>query len=186
MNIYFESGQVMNDSLLEWAKVLADPLAIIITAFIALYWGHKYWRKQKREEGTYLQRQINYEAKINAAKAMWGLLRYISESDHEDNIFRRGELDSEGNKIHYFRSDRATLFMKELTELFYTQGHGLFIDKEIKELIFELRSQLFGWYLIALKEGQNELKIKNKEKFERIQTIRAEINKKLKKQITIY
>ncbi|WP_321330824.1 CRISPR-associated protein Csx28 [uncultured Bacteroides sp.] len=173
------------NTCIEWAKVLVDPLAIIIGAIIALCWGHKYWRKQKREEGTYLQRQTHYQAELNAAKATWALLRYISEADHEENIFRRGEKDSDDNKIYYFRPAQATLFMKELMELFYSRGHGLFINKEIKQLIFELRSQVFGWYHIALKSGEDELKITNREKLQRVWAIRDELNKKLKELIVI-
>lgn len=179
-------GEIASDSMQEWLKVFAEPLSVVFAAIVAVVWGHLYWRKQKQEEGKYLQRNAQYESKVNAAKAVWSILRYISESDHDDNILRRGELDEEGNKIYYFRPKQATLFMKELIDLFYTHGHGLFIDKEIKELIFELRSQMYGWYHVATKSKQEEMKITNKEKLHRITTIREELNKKLKEQIMIH
>lgn len=94
--------------------------------------------------------------------------------------------DEEGNKIYYFRPKQATLFMKELMELFYTQGHGLFIDKDTKLLIFELRSQMYGWYHVATKSKQDEMKITNKEKLHRIVVIREELNKRLKEQTVIH
>lgn len=178
--------ETANATALEWLKVIADPLSVVLAAIGAVAWGHIYWRKQKLEEGKYLQRNAQYQSEVNAAKAVWGLLRYISESDHDDNILRRGEMDEEGNKIYYFRPKQATLFMKELMELFYTQGHGLFIDKDTKLLIFELRSQMYGWYHVATKSKQDEMKITNKEKLHRIVVIREELNKRLKEQTVIH
>ena len=42
-----------------------------------------------------------------------------------------------------------------------------------KNLIFELRSQLYAWYHVALKSGKEEMPIKNKEKLKRVWEISA-------------
>ncbi len=172
-------------SITEFLSIFAEPIIIIVVAFYGGKQGYKYWLKQKKEESFYLQRQSKYEAKLAAGKALWALLRYISESDHDENIFRRGELDENKKKVFYFRQEQANRFITELNDVFYIKGHGLFLDQNIKMLIFELRSQVFGWLHISQKSNEAEMKITNAKKFERICQIREELNKKLKEQILI-
>lgn len=163
-----------------WFNILSQPVAIMAAAVVALIWGHKYWRKQKKEEGIYLQKQTLYHERLNAGKAVWSLLRYISENDHDDNVFRRGELDANGDKIFYFRPMQAKRYMEDLNEVFYCKGYGLYLDSETKNMIFELRSQLYAWYHVALKSGKDEMPISNKEKLKRVWEIRNLLNNKLK------
>lgn len=163
-----------------WLNILSQPVAIIVAAAMALIWGHIYWRKQKKEEGLYLQKQNLYNERLNAGKALWSLLRYISENDHDDNIFRRGELGDDGDKIFYFRPQQAKRYMEDLNEVFYNKGYGMYLDSETKNLIFELRSQLYAWYHVALKSGKEEMPIKNKEKLKRVWEIRSLLNSQLK------
>ena len=69
--------------------------------------------------------------------------------------------------------------------MFYIKGHGLFLDQTTKTLIFELRSQVFGWLHVSKKSGEADMKITNAKKFERINQIRDELHKKLKEQILV-
>ncbi len=172
-------------SFTEFLSIFVEPITIIVLAFWGGKQGYKYWLKQKKEEGLYLQRQSKYEAKLAAGKALWALLRYISESDHDENIFRRGELDESGKKVFYFRQEQANHFITELNDVFYIKGHGLFLDQTTKTLIFELRSQVFGWLHVSKKSGEEDMKITNAKKFERINQIRDELHKKLKEQILV-
>jgi hypothetical protein len=55
------------------------------------------------------------------------------------------------------------------------------MPSEIKPLLFELRSQVWAWYHIALKDAANaEIPITNKKKFERVVQIREQLNEILK------
>ncbi|MEA4886874.1 MAG: CRISPR-associated protein Csx28 [Bacteroides graminisolvens] len=177
--------QKIKMSFTEFLSIFVEPITIIVLAIWGGKQGYKYWLKQKKEEGLYLQRQSKYEAKLAAGKALWALLRYISESDHDENIFRRGELNESGKKVFYFRQEQANHFITELNDVFYIKGHGLFLDQTTKTLIFELRSQVFGWLHVSKKSGEEDMKITNAKKFERINQIRDELHKKLKEQILV-
>lgn len=154
---------------------------VILSAVIGFY----FWRKQKRLEGVYLQDQKYYESHLAAAKAIWGLIVYFSENDSDKNMLRRGEQEANGKTIHYFRAQQAKMFFEQLNVVFYEQGHGVFLSKEIKGLLFELRGQAYAWYHLANKEDSQELKISNAKKYDRVVEIREILNVKLKNAILV-
>lgn len=154
---------------------------IILAAVLGFY----FWRKQKRQEGLYLQDQKYYESQLAAAKATWGLIVYFSENDSDKNMLKRGEKDENDNKTYYFRALQGKMFFEQLNVVFYEQGHGVFLSKEVKRLLFELRSQAYAWYHLASKEDPQELKITNVKKYNRIVEIREVLSAELKKAILV-
>lgn len=154
---------------------------VILSAVI----GFRFWRKQKRLEGVYLQDQKYYESHLAAAKAVWGLIVYFSENDSDKNMLKRGEQDANGKKVYYFRAQQAKMFFEQLNIVFYEQGHGVFLSKDIKSLLFELRSQAYAWYHLANKEDSQELKITNAKKYDRVVEIREALMIKLKDAILV-
>jgi hypothetical protein len=163
------------ECILKWLNVLLEPLVLIILGVFGYCLGLKIWRKQKKEEGKYLIEQKKFEARIDACKAAWSMLTYFSENDSDLNMLRRGETDEQGDKIYYFRHAQAKQFFDALHKIFFTEGHGLFLSKEVKNILFEMRSQMYGLYHIALKSNEPEIKIQNKELVKRVVEIREEL-----------
>jgi hypothetical protein len=163
------------DCFLKWLDVLLEPIVIFAIGALGLFWGYKIWHKQKKEEGKYLIEQKKFEARIDASKAAWSMLSYFSENDSDLNMIRRGETDENGDKIYYFRHAQAKQFFDALQKIFFTDGHGLFLSKEVKTLLFEMRSQMYGLYHVALKSNETEIKIQNKELVKRVVEIREEL-----------
>lgn len=170
--------------LLKWLDILLEPAVLLFLGFLGYWWGHRIWKKQKLEESRYLIEQKKYEARIEACKAAWSLLVYFSENDSAMNVLRRGETDEDGDKIYYFRHKQAEQFFDALQIIFFTDGHGLFLSKEVKSLIYELRSLMYGLYHNALKSRETEMKIMNKDLVKRIVTIREELVRLLREQIS--
>lgn len=174
------------ETMKEWLGILLEPLAVIVAVAITLWWGHKYWRKQKNEEGLFLQKQKLYEAKLEAVKAVWGLIIFFSENDNDKNMFLRGGKNGQGEKEIYFRADQAKQFFDQLNIVFFEQGHGAFLEKEIKSLIFELRSQAYAWYHIASKSPERKIVIANAQKYDRIVEIREQLIKTLRELLLVH
>ncbi|NCC09461.1 MAG: hypothetical protein EOM31_02985 [Bacteroidia bacterium] len=166
-------------------ELIVAQLGAIVGIILAAALGFHFWRKQKREEGLYLQDQTYYESHLAAAKAVWGLIVYFSENDNDKNMLKRGEKEENDQKIHYFRAPQAKMFFEQLNVVFYEQGHGVFLNKEIKSLLFELRSQAYAWYHIANKEESKELKITNIKKYNRVVEIREALSVELKKALLV-
>lgn len=183
------------ECFMKWLEILLEPAVLIILGAAGFWWGHRYWRKQKHEELEYLKQQQKiefaagfdqkrFDARLEACKAVWGLILYFSENDNDKNVLRRGELDEDGNKIIYFRKNQAKLFFEKIPELFYEKGHGLLLPNEIKSRLYTLRGHLMGLYFNAEKAGKEEIAIQNKELLNSIIQIREGLQEKLKEIIS--
>ncbi|MFB6317204.1 CRISPR-associated protein Csx28 [Saccharicrinis sp. FJH54] len=172
------------ECLLKWLDVILDPIVIILVAITGYIIGHKIWRKQKLTELKFLEKQQKYRDSLKAYKAVWALIIYFSENDNARNILERGETDSEGNKIMYFKRKNAEYFFKQVTKIFYTKGYGIFLSSEIKSNLFKLRGHFIGLYHNAQKEDSDQMKIKNKELLKDIVKIREDLIKSLRELVT--
>lgn len=172
------------ECLKDWLSIGLEPFVLLLVALLGYIMGFRTWRRQKVEEGKYLKQQIEYEAKLEAVKALWGLLVYFSETDNDKNMLRRGET-RENHKVIYFRPSQAELFFKRLQEVVFIEGHGLFMPKEIKRLIFELRNMMYGLYLNTRKHHVEEEAIENEHLERRIREIRDQLIKELRQLIRI-
>ena len=127
----------------EWMVYLTGGLVLFtavlagITLFIALKaneWTHKYWRKQKRED-------IIYQSKLEAAKAAWGLLIFLTEKENGKN-FLIYQGTKESPEI-FFDLIRGRNYLTVIAKIFFEDGHGVFLSKEIKQYIFHVRSNVY-------------------------------------------
>jgi len=165
--------------MLKILEIGLEPLVILILGVLTYVWGHKVWQKQKAEENLIRIEQKKYDAKVEAYKAAWSLIVFFSENDSPDNILKRGELDENGNKKFYFRHKQAGIYFDKLQEFFFKQGHGLFLPKEIKSKLFELRSLFYGLCHVAQKQKLEEMAIQNLELYHRIVELRESLIKDL-------
>lgn len=127
----------------EWTVYLSagSLLATIIIAFIVQRWTFKYWHKQKRHEINYGLEAAKYSAMLEAAKSAWSLLAYVTEKENGKNF-----LSYKGTKEKpeiYFSIERGKQFLSAISEVFYDNGHGIFLTSEIKNEIFHLRNNVY-------------------------------------------
>ena len=169
------------------ALVFFTAALCLVTLFIALKankWAHRYWQKQKKEEINYNLESIRYKSQMEAAKAAWGLLAFLTEKENGRNLLiYKGTKD---NPEIFFSLDRAREYLKSLDDTFYFQGHGIFLTKEIKQFIFHVRTNV---YRILDKEqrrgiAQGEVLMENPEavKFfrESFENLRSKLDKYIK------
>lgn len=143
------------------------------------------WSKQKRQEGLHLQDLKLYESELEAAKATWALIAYFSEGDNDKNVFKSGKKDDDGDVIKYFRSAQAKIFFEQLNLVFYEQGHGVFLSKESKKYIFDIRRAIERWDVWAIDNCQEEYVIENKDKLKEFKKCREELIIELRKSIVV-
>lgn len=128
--------------------VLTGQLAVtLFIAIMANRWAHTYWRRQKREEIDYQLHGLKAQGYLNAAKAVWGLLAYLTEKENGKCL-----LIYKGTKekpLVYFNIDRGRAYLHRLSEIFYDEGHGIFLNKEVKhhselkQHIFHVRTNVY-------------------------------------------
>lgn len=143
------------------------------------------WSKQKRQEGLHLQDLKLYESELQAAKSTWALIAYFSESDNDKNVFRSGKKDDDGDVIMYFRTEQAKIFFEQLNLVFYEQGHGVFLSKESKKYIFDIRRAIERWNVRAVDNSLEEYAIENKEKLKDFKKCREDLIIELRNTIVV-
>jgi hypothetical protein len=174
----------MNTTLLiNWLDVLLEPAVLIVLGYLGYHWGYKTWKKQKETENEIQKHKRQYDEIIAAHKAAWSLIPYFSENDNEKNMFLRGKRREDGIKDYYFRRLQAEGYFKALQTIFFENGHGIFLSKDVKRLLYEIRSTAYGLYHIANKQDEDEMKIEKDELPKRIQKIREELIKRLKDEV---
>ena len=76
-----------------------------------------------------------------ACKAVWGLLAYFSEKENDKTIYvKRGTREKPES---CFRRKQAEDFLVQLPQVFYGEGHGLFMSKEVEESIYHFRTNVY-------------------------------------------
>jgi hypothetical protein len=172
-----------NPTLINWLDILLEPAVFIILGYLGYLWGHKTWKKQKETENEIQKHKRQSDETIAAHKAAWSLIPYFSENDNEKNMLVRGKKREDGIKDYYFRRLQAEEYYKTLQTIFFEKGHGIFLSKDVKQLLYEIRSTTYGLYHIANKQNEDEMKIEKDELPKRIQKIREELIKRLKDEV---
>jgi hypothetical protein len=169
--------------MLKWLDVLLEPAVLIALGYLGYRWGHKTWKKQKETENEIQKNNRQSDEIISAHKAAWSIILYFSENDNEKNMFVRGKRREDGIKNYYFRRKQAEGYFKALQTIFFEKGHGLFLSKEVKEYLYEIRSTAYGLYHNANKQNEDEMIINEDKLPKRIQEIRDKLLKQLKDEI---
>ncbi len=175
-------GIIKSDKLVELSiGGIITAISILGSAYLAYRYALK---KLKKETPVLIQREL-YSKHINALQDLWGLLQYTTDNENAKSILRyeipQGK-DS-NNRTWFFIIENGEKCREEIVKLFYNKGVGLFLSKEIKELIFEYDRQLYGFLLREKDNQENKVQIKNNKLAERMQKIHQEIAKQLKQEV---
>lgn len=174
-----QANQISIGKLIE---LLVQGSFTIISILGAAYLAYSYALKRlKRETPLLLQREL-YSKKLNALQDLWKLLQYTTENENKKSILVYEQIkDSPRN--WFVVMENAKTFKNEIVNYFYGSGSGIFISKELKELLFEYDRQLYG---LLLKESENngsKVLIKNNKLAERLIEIHDELMDLLKQNI---
>jgi hypothetical protein len=116
--------------------------------------------RQMREETSVLKyRKLNAQ-KLEALQRCWGLLVYSTGQENDKSILTYSEIQRRENRAtiaertdYFFSKKRIDEFLNALQQLYFVDGWGLYLSDELKNLLFEYRSKLFG---LKLKEKRKE------------------------------
>ncbi len=123
-----------------WLKDFTDytaPVNNLSVLFIAVCSGLLWWYF-KRKEVEYKVMELRAENFLTSNKAIWGLLKYLTNKDKPDTIF----LWNPDTKEWKFNTVNAEKFTRELNKLYYTDGNGIMLEKEIRDNIFEIENKI--------------------------------------------
>lgn len=170
----------VKDSKPYWLELLPPALTLTL-AVLGYWWGFRIWRKQKTEELRIAANQQREISRIDACKAVWALLAYLSEKENTKTVFvtRRN--------TWYMRHEQATDYIKKVEEVFFTQGHGIFMPKDIRDDIYEFRARV---YRILESDNYNSsvpsglIAIVNQDVIDNIIDLREHLRVRLREEIT--
>jgi len=115
---------------------LLTVLATIVVVFI----GGKQWKTQKQKELTIAVNQNIEDKKLAALTAVWTLLRFITHADNGQNIYVKNKEDN--YQKTYQSIERSQQFYTAIREVFYDEGHGLYISQyypNIRDQVYQCR-----------------------------------------------
>ncbi len=114
---------------------------------------------------------VYYQNKVEATKAVWALMAYLSQKEIPNAIFiLEGK---KPNKLYMMRKAQAEAFLKRLPEVFYDEGHGLFLSKEVKRRLFKFHTLVQNIWFAEFYDKQDvagSIHVKNEK-------IRPEVNR---------
>lgn len=127
----------------KWSVFLSagSLLTTIVIAIIVQRWTMKFWHSQKRHEINYELETEKYRARLEAAKAIWSLLAYLTEKENGKCL-----LIYKGTKEKpevFFDLERGRKYLESVSVVFYDGGHGIFLTSPIKQEIFHIRTNVY-------------------------------------------
>jgi hypothetical protein len=172
-----------------WVDLVYPTVMIGLAAYG--YWrAFKAWEKQKlreielniaqkKEEIKIGLEQKRYESEIAAHKAAWSLLAYMSEKENDKTVFvDRGDKD---NKIYVLRVEQAKEYLITLPKVFFTEGNGLFMSREIEDDLYTFRSRIYQILEKAFREKNEDktIEITNETIQKQVKDVRERLRKNL-------
>lgn len=185
MNFYLQLSE-NSAQCIDWSKIAASSAQGVFTLIgivIAALLTYRFALRQKYKEALLGFEQLVFDKKLKALKDCWALLAYITTVENPKSVLR-WEKKSNGDISWFARTENANNFLKELPKVFYGEGHGVYLSKNIKELLFEYRGILCGLLLNSQKQeitgDTKEFYIKNNKMIKRMQEIYDDLNKLIK------
>ncbi len=132
--------QTDSTKTVSWIKEFTDyttPVNNIAAILIAIF-GGLLWSYYKRREIKYQIVGIRLEAYLNSHKAIRGLLKYLSRKEKNDSVF----IWNPNTKLWRFNPVMARKFNEELNKIYYTDGNGIMLEKEIRDKLFEIENKI--------------------------------------------
>ncbi|MHA3047453.1 type VI-B CRISPR accessory protein Csx28 [Riemerella anatipestifer] len=167
--------------ILEVLKIVTPTIAVIVSAIISTI---VLSRKIRQELKGNIERQ-KYEDILHAHKQMYRLLAYMTDQDNPKNLLKWEVPKGQKDKIHYINRANAQAFLRELPELFYGEGCGLFLSKEIADKFFEYRSIVYKLLLAEQNSTEVEFRLKNEEVATRMKELHQELSKSIRQCLKI-
>jgi hypothetical protein len=134
---------------LETAKLVVPVVIPVTVAWITYTLAVRKLQKDNREA---LERQ-KYEAILLAHRRAWALIAYMTETENARSVVtwkKQKEV-----RTNYFNPVNARKFMDSLREVFYDEGHGIFLSREVTDLLHEYRIILYG--LLLRHDGKDDI-----------------------------
>ena len=127
-----------------WLQELTDYTAPVnnLAAIIIAVCGGLLWRYYKRKEVEYKIVELRAQTFLDSNKAIWGLLKYLSSKVKADTVFQWNSETKEWS----FNPVNAQRFSTELNKVYYTDGNGIMLEKEIRDKIFEIENKILKCY----------------------------------------
>ncbi len=164
--------------MMDWLSY--EPIAIsdfifkglipILLFALGYKYGFRKWLREKETEQRLQRENLRYQSRLEAYRAVWTLLAYMSEKENERTIFvtrLKDENAPKGNTAIFLRTEQAQQFLRELPEVFYTQGHGILLDTETRNDLFNFRRIVYKLLDHARKGKEQPLpdriEVRNKE-----------------------
>lgn len=163
--------------ILEVLKIVTPTIAVIVSAFLLS-------RKIRQELKGNIERQ-KYEAILHAHKQMYRLLAYMTDQDNPKNLLKWEVPKGQKDKIHYISRANAQAFLRELPELFYGEGCGLFLSKEIADKFFEYRNIVHKLLLAEQNSTEAEFQLKNEKAATRMKELHQMLSKSIRQCLKI-
>lgn len=167
----------MEQASCEWTEIVIAMMSIISPILITVL-GWFVWNYQKIKEPEYRILQEKYKQSVQAKMKVWSMLKYLSRSENQHTVFIKRE--NNGKICYHARREQAEQFENEIVVLFYDEGYGLFLTKEVKSLLFETRNQFHRLLDTDRDEKLTMIVVKNPKLVDRIHEIYNELNPLLK------
>ncbi len=145
---------------------IVSAIAIIFIAWKGIQWSHKIWLKQQQKGRVIQREEMQYEYKLKAIYAAWSLLIYLTKEENGNTIFVH-RTDSKGDRKPCFRKKQAEEFCEKIFEIHYTKGNGVFIDKEIRDILFDLKRGLHRLLDAERENADDIIDLRNEEWIDR-------------------
>jgi hypothetical protein len=145
---------------------IATIVAVVITGVFTLYQIRKQHRdsiRHMREETVVLKHRRHNDKTLEALQRCWGLLIYTANNENEKAIitYKVEKTNEKTEKIYFFHKSNINAFIEELRRVFYTEGWGLYLSKELKELLFGYERIIWGLKLSGEKLSEDMQQIRN-------------------------
>ncbi|MDY3351163.1 CRISPR-associated protein Csx28 [Riemerella anatipestifer] len=163
--------------ILEVLKIVTPTIAVIVSAILLS-------RKIRQELKGNIELQ-KYEAILHAHKQMYRLLAYMTDQDNPKNLLKWEVPKGQKDKIHYINRANAQAFLRELPELFYGEGCGLFLSEEVTKKFFEYRSIVHKLLLAEQNSTEAEFRLKNEEAATRMKQLHQMLSQSIRQCLKI-
>jgi hypothetical protein len=127
----------VKDSKPYWFEIFQTVLPTLAVIY-SLCHSYKNWEKQKIRELEIAEKQQTESARIAACKAVWSLLAYMSDNESSKTVYVK-----RADEKWYLRVAQARQYILDVEEVFYLQGHGLFMPKTVRNGMYEFRRSLY-------------------------------------------
>jgi hypothetical protein len=155
-------------------------LSVFISGIFAMRQIQKQYQntiKQMREETVVLKHRKRHDRTLEALQRCWGLLVYTTDNENEQAIITYTVDKTEGKnvKTYYFHKSNINDFIANLRRFFYTDGWGLYLSKELKELLFSYERIIWGLKLPGETSPDDTQQIRNAKVAEKLFEIHRQL-----------